>query len=258
MYQQTSSLTAESMNAANKSVRDCTVFDPINAMLLLLKLEATRFSKNMEKAWSWNEVLTPHGKKLSDKFFSKVNPRDYTITIDAELDKYVCTVSRMPLNYTSTCWFPSSYDEDNGSLFGGCSCGVPNTNGIPCHHMCAVVKLHRIDRLNETNVMPTWWHTSHWRKQYPSDSFVPCKLTFKVFAILLESIPTIPRISMSFVYLIQDPRKVEDQGKRNGSRGPLNLLLRSRRRPQRIRKRGRYQLNLMIRSSIGLERGRRR
>jgi hypothetical protein len=174
MYQRSSSSTVESMNAANKSVRDCTVVDPINAMLLLLKLEATRFSKNKEKAWKWNEVLTPHGKKLSDKVFSKVNPRDYTITIDAELDKYVCTVSRMTSNYTSTCWFPSSYDEDDGSLFGGCSCGVPNTNGIPCHHMCAVVKSYRIGGLNETNVMPTWWHTSHWRKQYPSDSFVSC------------------------------------------------------------------------------------
>jgi hypothetical protein len=69
-------------------------------------------------------------------------------------------------------------------------------------------------------------------------------LTFKVFAILLESIPAIPKISMAFVHLIQDPRKVEDQGKRNGSRGPLNLQLRRRRR-----KRGRYQLNLMIRLS---------
>ncbi len=83
-------------------------------------------------------------------------------------------------------------------------------------------------------------------------------LTFKVFAILLESISTIPRISMSFVHLIQDPRKVEDQGKRNGSRGPLKMKLRRRRRPQRIRKRGRYRLNLMIRLSIGIERGRRK
>jgi hypothetical protein len=140
MYQQSSSSTAESMNAANKSVRDCTAVDPINALLLLLKLAAARYSKNKEKAWSWNEVLTPHGKKLSDNVFSKVNPRDYTITIDAELNKYVCNVSRMTSNYTSTCWFPSSYYEDNGSLFGGCSCGVPNTDGIPCHHMCAVVK----------------------------------------------------------------------------------------------------------------------
>ncbi len=174
MYQRSSSLTAESVNAANKSVRDRTAVDPINPVLLILKLEAARYSKNKEKAWSWNEVLTPHGKKLSDNVFSKVNPRDYTIKIDAELNKYDCTVSRMTSNYTSTCWFPSSYDDNDGSLFGGCSCGVPNINGIPCHHMCAVVKSYRIDGLNETNVMPIWWHTSHWRKQYPSDSFVSC------------------------------------------------------------------------------------
>ncbi len=103
MYQQPSSLTAESINAANKSVRDCTVIDPINTILLLLKFEAARYSKNKEKAWSWNEVLTPHGKKLSDNVFSKVNPRDYTVTIDAELDKYVSTLSRMTSNYTTIC-----------------------------------------------------------------------------------------------------------------------------------------------------------
>jgi len=62
------------------------------------------------------------------------------------------------------CWFPKSYDE-NGSLFGGCSCGYPFTSGLPCHHMIAVVQSNRIVGLNETNVMPIWWHTSHWRKQ---------------------------------------------------------------------------------------------
>ena len=51
MYQRSSFSTAESMNAANKSVRDCTAVDPINAMLLLLKLEAQRFWANKEKAW---------------------------------------------------------------------------------------------------------------------------------------------------------------------------------------------------------------
>jgi hypothetical protein len=33
--------------------------------------------------------------------------------------------------------------------------------------MVAVVKSYKIEGLNETNVMPIWWHTSHWRKQYP-------------------------------------------------------------------------------------------
>jgi len=33
--------------------------------------------------------------------------------------------------------------------------------------MIAVCKSGRIDGLDESNVMPYWWHTSIWRKQYP-------------------------------------------------------------------------------------------
>ncbi len=64
MYQRSSSSTVESMNAANKLVRDWTAVDPINALILLLKLEAKRYADNKEQAWEWTEVLTPHGQKL--------------------------------------------------------------------------------------------------------------------------------------------------------------------------------------------------
>jgi hypothetical protein len=69
MYQRSSSSTAELMNAANKLVRNRTAVDPINAMILLLKLEAKRYADNKEKAWEWTEVLTPHGQKLSNYAF---------------------------------------------------------------------------------------------------------------------------------------------------------------------------------------------
>jgi hypothetical protein len=64
MYQRSSSSTAESMTSANKSVRDRTAIDPINTLILLLKLEAKRYADNKEKAWEWTEVLTPPGQKL--------------------------------------------------------------------------------------------------------------------------------------------------------------------------------------------------
>ena len=38
--------------------------------------------------------------------------------------------------------------------------------------MIAVVKSNRIEGLNESNIMPYWYHTSHWRKQYPEGSNV--------------------------------------------------------------------------------------
>ena len=175
MYQRSSSSTAESMNAANKAVRDRTAVDPVNAMILMLKLESKRFGSNRDKAWSWKEVLTPHGKTLMEKVFRSVNPRDYSITVEAEASSgaYKCYVSRNVSQYNYVCWFPAYYD-DEGSLFGRCSCGVPNTDGLPCHHMVAVVKSYKIEGLNETNVMPIWWHTSHWRKQYPRECEYVC------------------------------------------------------------------------------------
>ncbi len=171
MYQRSSSSTAESMNTANKSVWDRAAVDLINALILLLKLEAKRYAENKEKAWEWTEVLTPHGQKLLTNAFKSINPRDYTISIESKEYKYECTVTSNKTGNTYFCWFPRTYDDDN-FLFGGCSCGAPNTDSIPCIHMCVVVKSYRIEGLTKTNIMPIWWHKFHWRKQYPADSVV--------------------------------------------------------------------------------------
>jgi hypothetical protein len=39
-------------------------------------------------------------------------------------------------------------------------------------HMVALCKSNRIEGLNENNVMPFWYYTSHWRKQYPEGTSV--------------------------------------------------------------------------------------
>jgi hypothetical protein len=155
MYQCSSSSTAESMNAANKLVRDWTAVDPINALILLLKLEAKRYADNKEQAWQWIEVLTHHRPKLCNNAFKSINPRDYTISIESKENKYECSVSSNKTGNTYYCWFPRTYNNEN-SLFGGCSCRVANTDGIPRSHMCVVVKSYRIEGLNETNIMPIW------------------------------------------------------------------------------------------------------
>jgi hypothetical protein len=78
---------------------------------------------------------------------------DYSFLVETTLDRVSCTVTAYSSNTMNTCWFPTKYIQ--GSLFGGCTCGRPSTNGIPCHHICAVVKSHRINDLTETNIMPT-------------------------------------------------------------------------------------------------------
>jgi hypothetical protein len=64
--------------------------------------------------------------------------------------------------------------SNGGSTFGGCSCGGPYTDGIPCHHMVAVVKSCRIEGLTATNSMPVWWTTECWCNQYPADTNETC------------------------------------------------------------------------------------
>jgi hypothetical protein len=65
--------------------------------------------------------------------------------------------------------------EPNGeSMFGGFSCGIPYTDGIPCHHMVPVVKLSIIKGLTATNSMPVWWTTECWRNQYHANTNETC------------------------------------------------------------------------------------
>jgi hypothetical protein len=174
MYTRTSSSTAESMNAANLAVRARTTVDPVNAFILLLKLEVDRYNKQLSKVWSHTGISTPHGQDIAEKIFTMINHRDYSISIeDGGTDNYIYIVQRYVSLIKHRCWYPKSYDDD-GSLFGGCSCGHPLTTGLPCHHIVPVVQSNQISGLNETNVMPIWLHTSHWRKQLPRASSMQC------------------------------------------------------------------------------------
>ena len=75
-------------------------------------------------------------------------------------------------NNERNCFFLK--EPNGGSTFGGCSCGGPYTDGIPCHHMVAVVKSSRIEGLTATNSMPVWWTMECWRHQYPADTNETC------------------------------------------------------------------------------------
>ncbi len=83
------------MNQANERVRDRTAVDPINSLILLIKLEAMRFDKHREKAWTCADELIPHGKKLAREAFERVNIWDYLIEISTNGDEYCCIVNRL-------------------------------------------------------------------------------------------------------------------------------------------------------------------
>ena len=164
MNQRSASSSVESMNNANNAVRARTAVDPVNATMLLLQKENERFMSRMAKAHEWMEELTPHGIKLRDDIFKKVEYRDYYISIVNGEERVDCTVSRLG-GVNRKCYF--LVNPNMGSNFGGCTCGAPNVNGVPCHHMIAVVKSSRVEGLTSNNAMPNWWTTQMWRKQYP-------------------------------------------------------------------------------------------
>ena len=168
MYGRSSSSSAEAMNKANSMVRERHAVDCVNAVLLWLKLEKTRYEEHRTTAWEWNEVLTPYARKKCNDLFRNVNHSLYNISILQHDERFLFHVKRHDSHTLRTCYFMK--EEVNGSVFGGCSCSYPKTHGLPCHHMIAVVKSSRITDLNMTNCMPYWWMTDCWREQYPVDS----------------------------------------------------------------------------------------
>ena len=85
--------------------------------------------------------------------------------------KWICGVTRLGKGHKEwTCFFLKELKE--GSVFGGCSCGVPYTDGALCHHMVAVAKSSQIEGLTPTNAMPYLWSTECWRKQFPFENNV--------------------------------------------------------------------------------------
>jgi hypothetical protein len=110
--------------------------------------------------------------KVITKAFKDVNARKIEIYVNPQGDRLSCRVNQIISPNIYTCWFHAI--EEEGSLFGDCTCGVPKVDGIPCCHMVAVCKSKKIVGLNENNIMPLTYHISLWRKQYPTGVSVTC------------------------------------------------------------------------------------
>jgi hypothetical protein len=143
------------MNQANKAAHARTALDVVSSTRLLLKLSAYRYQEKKEETWTWEEALTPYGTKLRDAAFETINFQHYRMNINNLDDRYECSVKRVGKGLKErTCYFMKELIM--GPLFGGCSCRIPFTDEIPCHHMVAVVKSSQIAGLTPTNAMPYW------------------------------------------------------------------------------------------------------
>ncbi len=173
MYQHSASSAVESMNRANKAARDRTTVDVVCATKLLLSLSVKRYHEKKKMAWKWQGHLTLYGETLGDAAFENINFWHYSINIAEEESIWDCRATRNGQGHIErNCFFLK--EPNGGSTFGGCSCGIPCTDGIPCHHMVAVVKSSRIEGLTATNSMPVWWTVKCLRNQYPADTNETC------------------------------------------------------------------------------------
>jgi hypothetical protein len=168
MYGKTASSGVESMNNANQVARQKTTVDVLNAVILLLKLEAERFGFYQRQAWEREEILTDKGMRLMEECFDGVKAAEYQMNMVAFEGGHRATVNKASVNAKRfTVVIP--LHGRHGSRFGTCTCGQPATDGVPCVHMVAVAKSRFIEGLARIQIMPYWWTTAHWREQYPLD-----------------------------------------------------------------------------------------
>ncbi len=115
MYQHTASSASASMNRAraNKAARSRLAVDNVSSSRLLLDLAASRYQEKKDMAWKWQEALTPHGRKLRDAIFEKVDFRKYNIRMgDSHDDRWECTVTRVGRGHVERkCYFMKEESE---------------------------------------------------------------------------------------------------------------------------------------------------
>jgi len=85
MYHRTSSAAIESMNAANREMRAKTAVDPLNASILLIRMECKQFVKHRQLAWALDTELTCRGRVEYDEVFTNISSFDFTITVSEDL-----------------------------------------------------------------------------------------------------------------------------------------------------------------------------
>ncbi len=83
------------MNRANNLARQRMAVDILNALIILIKLEGSKFVYYKQKAWERDEILTNHGLELIEEAFQDVNQMEWRINIVKCDNFHRITVSRM-------------------------------------------------------------------------------------------------------------------------------------------------------------------
>jgi hypothetical protein len=157
MYHRSSSASVESMNAANHNMQAKRAVDPLNACLLLLRMECSWFMKQRKVAWETEGELTKARLLEYDEVFRGIDCLDFNISIVEKELCFECSVRRNVGKNKSVGNVVIAKEPIRESYFGTCTCGVDTRNAVPCQHMAAVVMSCSIPQLTRNNIMPYWW-----------------------------------------------------------------------------------------------------
>ena len=98
MYGKLASSGVESMNNANQVARQKTAVDVLNAVNLLLKLEADRFGFYQRQAWEREDILMDKGMRLMEECFDGVKPTEYQMNTVGVEGGHQVTVNKAVVN----------------------------------------------------------------------------------------------------------------------------------------------------------------
>ena len=161
------------MNEASCAICNRTSVCITNVVMILMKLESKRYNKMRDAVWKHVEggaVLTPQGRELADEVAKEVpRPCDYIISMNEEETMHVFKVrgnhatSKTQIVHIKKVpkWGQNAYH---------CNYGVTKVKGVPCHHVVAIAKSTKIEELNLVCVMPFWWTTAAWKRQFPQNT----------------------------------------------------------------------------------------
>ena len=131
MYGRSASSGVEAMNAVNRGIRERSCVCLVNATILLMKMEADRFSRMRDSAWAHDGLLTPYGRLLADEIWKEVpNHRDYTIQ-KAEFELYHEFKVRGNHTGSQNQTVKVMKEVFRGHRATSCTCGVPQMTSVP-------------------------------------------------------------------------------------------------------------------------------
>lgn len=160
--------TSQGVESLNSAILPARQLDLVSSILKLLELDCKRYQDNYARAWNSPGRNTPWAVKKLAKLAANIGAVEEMH--DQSTATKTCYLVKVKVNGSDTQYEvkllrPLEGDNED-TLFGDCTCGIPMRDNFPCAHMRTVA---RTKMLHEPSLVPVEFTVGAWRKQYPAD-----------------------------------------------------------------------------------------